>query len=187
MNLYTLALFVHICGVIGTFIAVGTWLFGMYALRRAQRVEQVRVLCDMLHLADGVMVGSILLLLAAGLYMAVTAWGLSTGWIAVALISFVLVAPVGPLVVEPRLKAIAALVTSPAEGFLNDDLRRRAHDAVMGMSLQTMFIWLLGIEFLMTNKPDVFLSIAVMGAALVVGVASGALFWSPHRSSGTTP
>jgi len=114
MNLYTLVLFVHICGVIGTFIAVGSWLFGMYALRRAQRIEQVRVICDMLHLADGVMVGSILLLLAAGLYMAITAWGLATGWIAVGLASFVLVAPVGPLMVEPRLKAIAALVRSPA-------------------------------------------------------------------------
>jgi hypothetical protein len=35
MSLYTLALFVHVSGAIGTFVSLGIWLFGLAALRRA--------------------------------------------------------------------------------------------------------------------------------------------------------
>ncbi len=39
--------------------------------------------------------------------MAITAWGLQTGWIAVGLISLVLMAPLGTALIEPRRRTIA--------------------------------------------------------------------------------
>src|SRR2546430_17675337 len=44
MTIYTIVLFFHVSGAIGYFVSMGTWLFGLSALRRAQRVEQVRAL-----------------------------------------------------------------------------------------------------------------------------------------------
>jgi len=41
MTIYTIVLFFHVSGAIGYFVSMGTWLFCLSALRRAQRVEQV--------------------------------------------------------------------------------------------------------------------------------------------------
>lgn len=62
MTLYTLALFLHISGAIGVFGSLFLWLFGLAAMRRAARVEQVRAIAWMLVLASPLMVGSVLLL-----------------------------------------------------------------------------------------------------------------------------
>ena len=42
MSLYTISLFLHVSGAIGACVSISIWLFGLAALRRAQRVEQVR-------------------------------------------------------------------------------------------------------------------------------------------------
>lgn len=177
MNSYTLVLFAHLCGVMGIFIAVGAWLLGLIRLRRARSVAEVRAMCDLLRLADPLMVGSILLLLAAGIYMAVTVWGITTGWIIVALVSVAGMAPIGPLVAEPRLKRLAALAQTLPDGPLTAEAQRHATDPVMGTALQTLCTLLLGIEFLMTNKPPLLFAIGVMAIALVVGVVAGAALW----------
>ena len=44
MSIYNIVLFLHVSGAIGYFVSIGTWLFAFSALRRAQRVEQVRAL-----------------------------------------------------------------------------------------------------------------------------------------------
>jgi hypothetical protein len=44
MSPYRLALFVHIVGMIGFFMALGVWLYGLVALRRARHAQQVRLM-----------------------------------------------------------------------------------------------------------------------------------------------
>jgi hypothetical protein len=163
MSIYTIVLFLPVSGAIGYFIGIGTWLFGMAALLRAQRVEQVRALT---HLAGrlGPLFGiSVLLILVTGLYMAITAWGLRTGWIAVALVSLILIAPLGTAFIEPRRRAIARLAREVPDGPLPQSLEQRIHDPILGTALQTVTILLFGIVFLMTNKPSLIVSLIVMG------------------------
>ena len=62
MSLYTLALFLHVSGVIGIFGSLFIWLFGLAALRRARLVGQVRAIAWVIVLASPLMVGSVLLL-----------------------------------------------------------------------------------------------------------------------------
>src|SRR5215471_7996154 len=95
MSIYTIVLFLHVSGAIGYFVGMGTWLFVLAALRRAQRVEQVRALTNIAGRSGPLFGISVLLILVTGLYMAITAWDLRTGWIAVALISLILIAPLG--------------------------------------------------------------------------------------------
>lgn len=75
MSLYSVALFIHVSGAAGIFGGMGTWLFGVAALRRAQQVEQVRLLNATIHAAGNLVVGSIVVLGVAGFYMAATVWG----------------------------------------------------------------------------------------------------------------
>jgi len=182
MDIYNIVLFLHISGAIGYFVGIGTWLFGFTALRRAQRVEQVRALTNLTGRLGPLFVISVLLILASGLYMAITAWGLRTGWIAVGLISLILIAPLGLVLIEPRWRAIARLAQETPDGPLPQALQQRIHDPILGTALQTVTILLLGIVFLMTTKPELIVSLIVMAVALVLGLASGLFFSRATRT-----
>jgi hypothetical protein len=184
MSIYTIVLFLHVSGAIGYFISIGTWLFGLSAIRRAQRVEQVRALTNLtgrLGLFFGI---SVLLILASGLYMALTAWSLQTGWIGVALISLVLIAPLSTALIEPRRRAIDRLAREAPDGPLPQALERRTHDPILATALQTVAALLLGIVFLMTTKPALSGSLIVMAVALALGLASGLLVFRATRTRG---
>ncbi len=175
MSIYTIVLFLHVSGAIGYFVSIGTWLFGLVSLRRAQRVEQVRALVHLVGLSGPLFGISVLLILAAGLYMAFTAWSLQTGWIAVALVSLVLMAPLGTALIEPRRRAIERLAREVPDGPLPQSLEQRIYDPVLSTALQTIAALLFGIVFLMTTKPSLAGSLIVMVVALALGLASGLL------------
>lgn len=177
MSPYRLALFIHIVGMIGFFMALGVWLFGLVALRRARHAQQVRSLCQAVFVSDAVAVVGVLLLAGAGLYMAITTWGLDTGWVLVAIISFALLAPIGPLVVERRLHALADLAAEAPDGPLSSLMQQRIVDPAMGASLALMIAWLLGIVFLMTTKPSLNDAVLTMLVAALLGILAGMPLW----------
>jgi hypothetical protein len=175
MTIYTIALFLHISGAIGYFVGMGTWLFGLSALRRAQRVEQVRALTQLVGRSGPLFGISILFILVTGLYMAITAWGFQTGWIDVGLVSLILIAPLGTAFIEPRRRTIDRLVQEASDGPLPASLERSTHDPVLLTAVETVTFLLLGIVFLMTNKPSLIVSLIVMLVALALGLAWGAI------------
>src|SRR5262245_36444571 len=109
MSLYTLLLFVHVSGAICLFIGFGIWLFGSTAIARAVQVEQVYVIANLMLMVRLVVPASAFVVITAGLTMAQIAWGLQTGWIAVALGSLVIIGLMGTRVIDPKVHAIAAL------------------------------------------------------------------------------
>jgi hypothetical protein len=182
MSLYTLALFLHIVGAIGTFIGVSIWLFVAIALRRAQQVAQVRTLSSLVQPSGNLAVGSILLLGVAGLYMAITVWGAQATWTIVATISFLLLAPFGIFLIDPRLRAVAKEAAASPDGVLPPALATRTSDPLVGVGLCIYVSVLLGIVFLMTNKPTLEVSIIVMVVATVLGLVAGLLLWWATRT-----
>jgi hypothetical protein len=173
MSIYSITLFVHVISAIGNFFGNGTLLLCMAALRRAKRVEQVRTIVVLAAITNLIFPISIVLLIATGLLMAVIAWGVQ-GWIGVALLSFVLiVVPLGAIVAGRRIGVIVTMAQEAPDGPLPVALEAYIHDPVLGTSLQTITALLLGIVFLMTNKPTLIGSILVIAIALVLGLASG--------------
>jgi hypothetical protein len=67
MNIYSIALFVHVISAIGNFFGNGTLLLCMAALRRAQRVEQVRTIVALTAITRLIfpLIGSILVMAIA--------------------------------------------------------------------------------------------------------------------------
>ena len=193
--MYALALFVHVVGVLAMFMGLGTLVLSGIAIRRATRVEQVRALIgpltagrkiglEQISLIDVLVISGVLLIAATGVYMAASAWSFEVGWIRTALISFLLIAPVGPLVVNPRLHAIARESVAAPDGPCAPALARRIHDPLLGTALQLMLATLLGIVFLMTNKPAPTESVVAMATAVGLGAASALPLWRwrPNRS-----
>jgi len=181
MSLYTLELFLHVSGAIGVFAGIGIWLFGLSALRRARRVEQVRAIAWLIIVTIPFMVVSLVLIGAAGLVMAISTWGLQTPWIIVSLVSLVLFAPINVFVLDPRMRELYAKAGEAPDGLLSDDLVKRTHDPILGTVAQTLATVLLGIVFLMTNKPSLTTSIITMVIALVLGLLSGVPYWYAAR------
>ncbi len=176
MSIYSIVLFVHVIGAIGYFLGIGSWLFILVGLRRAQRVEHVRALIHLNDLSGPFGAGSAVVLLIAGLYLALTAWSLLTGWILVALISLILIVPTTAALIAPRRSALVdQLERSAPDGALSEALKQRIHDPVLLTTLQTVAALLLGIVFLMTTKPALLGSLIVMAVALVLGLASSVL------------
>jgi hypothetical protein len=181
MSIYTIALFIHVVSDIGLMAGIGIWLVALAALRRAERVEHVRAITGMIFLSDTFYRISGALLLSSGVYMTITVWGFDTAWIDVALATLFLVVPVGPLVAEPRMKAIAKAAGDAAEGAISPALRAQIHSPVLATSLYVMATTVLGIVFLMTTKPALVVAIVAVVAAIALGAAISVPLWRAER------
>jgi hypothetical protein len=188
MHWYTIELFLHVTGAISLFVAYGTLLFATAALRRATRVEQVRAIVGPLvagrrigrenvSVVGAVGIGGAVLLIGTGLDMALSVWSLRLGWIEGAIAGVALVAPLGPFVIGPRLEAIASAADQLPDGPLPEALDARIHDPLLVTALQVGAATLLGIVFLMTNKPELGDSVIALAAALAIGLGSALPHW----------
>jgi uncharacterized membrane protein len=179
---YTIALFLHIIGAIGFFLDAGIWLFGLATLQRAQRVEQVRSTLTLVARSGPVAGISLVVLLAAGIYMTVNGWGFEQGWIRIAMLSVFLLIVLAAAVIEPRRRALTRLATAAPDGPLSAALAQRAQDSVLSLAVYVQAALLLGIVFLMTTKLAVGASLIAMAVVLVLGLALGWLVSRTRRA-----
>lgn len=176
MSVYTIVLFVHVVGAIGYFLGIASWLLILVGLHRAQHVAEVRNLIRLNNLSAALSGAGAAVLLIAGLYLALSAWSLLTGWILVALISLVLIVPITAMLVAPRRSALVVQLEREApEGAPSEALKQRIRDPILSATLQTVAFLLLGIVFLMTTKPELIGSLVVMAIALALGLLSSLL------------
>jgi hypothetical protein len=181
MSLYAISLFVHVVSDIGMFVGVGVWVFGLIMLRRISRVEQIRPIVAMMELSERTYSVAGPLLLLSGIYMTVTVWGWETAWINVALGSILLMIPLGPVIVAPRIKAIHKAAEETPDGPLPQALAAQISDPLMSTAQQTMACILFGVVFLMTTKPDLVGSLVVILVSVVVGALTGLPLWLSGR------
>ena len=178
MEWYSVALLVHILGVLGVFIATGIEQVVLLRLRAARTTQLVREWVRVMDGVDKLFPPSTLLLVLAGLFMTFTVWGWGQAWIDVSLGTLVLVGVLGLAVNGPRLKAIGRAVAVLPDGPLPADLSRLIYHPVLNMSTSITAFLTLGIVFLMTLKPGWLGSLGIMAGALVVAVSVALV--SPH-------
>jgi hypothetical protein len=170
MNDYSIALFLHIVGSLGFFVALGLEWTSLRHLRQATTAEKVqewlRVPSEMGRLGMLAM----LTLLAAGFYMMATVWG-GVAWITVTLGAIVLMFILGMAITGRYMAAIGQLAITE-RGALSHTLHSSLHDPVLWISMQTRITIALGIVFLMTVKPGLPGSLLTIGIAIVLGLAS---------------
>lgn len=185
MNAYSIALFFHVIGAITLFVGLGVLILANLALRRMRRVEQLRALIgpltagrkigfEHISLIDVLVVAGVLLIGASAVYMVTNAWSFDDAWIRVAIVSTLLIAPLGPALVNPRLHAIGRAIDVLPDGPLDASVTARTHDPLLTIALSVMASTLVGIVFLMTNKPPALESAGAIGIAAFIGIAISA-------------
>ena len=185
MTLYSLALFVHIVGVLGLFMGIGLQWIIVQRLSKAQTVAQVREGTSLIALQEKLWPTAALLILLAGIYMTVTAWGWSTPWIDVSLAALLGQGALGGALINRRLKAIhtgVAATEAPAGAF-SPGLKRQITDPVLRTAVQINAVTGLGVVFLMTTKPGLVGSLITLVVALLLGIGAGRVFWRPREEA----
>lgn len=191
MTAYTIVLFVHIAAAFALVATAGIQTAGTFWLRRARRVEQVRDLAGRQMALARVIPIILLTILAAGLYLAITTWGLQTAWIDVALATFLILSVAAPAILASRGAALKRAAEAAPDGPLTPELAALVSDPVMAVSHLTLLVLTLGILFLMTNKPPLGVSIGAILVALLLGLATSiplrrrASLGTPHATHAT--
>jgi len=194
---YTFAVFLHIIGVIVMFVGLGTLTFSIFAIRRATLVGEVRAILgpltrgrrigfESIGLIDVVVIVGVLLAAVPGGYVA---WGtdrFSAGWIRVATVTFLAIAPLGPAIVNPRVHAIARGAVGASEASLDPTLLARTHSRLLAGALNLMITMLLAIVFLMTIKPSLVGSLITVAIGLCVGLLTAPLISRSSTKPGRT-
>jgi hypothetical protein len=181
MSVYSTAVFLHIVGALGIFAAIGLEWAGLTNLRRAADTAQVREWVRLLAAPRTMGGPAALLVLVSGIYLSATRWG-PVGWILVALGGMVVIAGLGGAIGGRRISAIVGALATES-GPVSTTLRGRLDDPALAVSLWVRTALLLGIVFLMTNRPSWGGSLAAMGAALVLGIAAAIPAFGGRRAA----
>lgn len=172
MSYYSIALFLHITGALGFFVALGVELITLRQMVRCTAAEQAR---EWLRAAVGVRrlgFASMMILLASGFYMMAIAQ-VGGAWIIVAFWSLVVLAILAAALSFRRMAAIGRALAAEV-GPLSPSLRQDLYHPVLWMAIKLRVAIALGIVFLMTVKPDLGGSLLAIGIAAVVGIAFAA-------------
>ena len=177
----SIELFLHISGVIGMFVGYGALVLGTIALQRARTIDEVRTLAAVLtrgrrigfeHISviDVIVVASVATIGATGIHMASYTGDWRSGWADVAIVTLVLLAPIGPLVINPRLHAVTRIANEASSDGGTEQVRARLTDPILSGSLRGSFAVLVGLVFLMAVKPALEWSVAAIILAVAIGI-----------------
>lgn len=168
ISLYSLSIFVHVLGALGFFIAIGLeWLL-LQQLQRAETSERVTEWLKVnrsIQILSGI---SLVLILAAGSYMTVVAWSRAP-WIEMAFAATLLQGAIAGILTGQRLRAIRKTLTAEGPGPITPALQAQLNHPLLWLSMLSRVGIAVGIIFLMTVKPALMISVAVLGASLVLG------------------
>jgi hypothetical protein len=180
MTFYSLALFVHIVGVLGLFIGISMQWISVQRLSQAQNVAQVREGTSLVAIQERLWPTASLLILLAGIYMTVTAWGWSTPWIDISLAALIGQGAIGGALISRRLKAIhtGVAATETPTGAFPSELKVQITNPVLRIAAQINVFTGLGVVFLMTTKPGLGGSLITLAVALLLGIVAAPTSWA---------
>ena len=191
MTRYSLDVFLHITGAIAVFAGYGSLFLAVVAMRRATRSEQVQAITSTLlatrkvgrervSAIDVIVIAGVLMIGGTGLDMAIAFHLTQAPWVDVATGGFILLAPIGPLFINPRRHRIADAAAIETSGPISGALRTHSRDPCLSIVMGASIGVLIGVVFLMTTKPDLVMSLVAIAIALLAGLA---LNWSLTRRS----
>ncbi len=168
MNAYSIALFLHIAGVLGFSVALGLEWTGLLQIRSAVRQEQVRGWMVILKSVRSFGFASMLTTVLTGVYMMLAVWG-GVAWVIISIGALVLVIALSVVLTGPRMAAIGRACTTAST---SSPFHSLASHPLLWMSIQTRITIALGIVFLKVARPDLAGSLLTIGIAIVLGIAS---------------
>jgi hypothetical protein len=181
VSAYSIALFLHVVGVLALFVGIGLEQVGLRRLRRAASIAQALEWTTLLRGLRRIDAPAGLAILVTGAYLTETGAG-HHAWVAAGIVGLVLMALLGMAVTRPRVATIAAAL-SVTDGPIPSAVGDRLRDPVLRASAAFRAALGVGIVFDMVVKPGMAGAVGVLIVALVVGAFSA----SPRRRVNSSP
>jgi hypothetical protein len=170
MSAYSIALFLHLVGVLALFGGIALEQTGLRQLRNARSLAQVREWMTLLRGRRRVDAPAALTLLVTGGYLAEHGAG-HHAWVAAGIVGMVVMAVLGAAVGRSRFLAIATALPA-TDGPVSSSLRTRLEDPVLRATAATRAALGLAIVFDMVVKPAAAGAVIVFVIALAIGAAT---------------
>lgn len=170
MNLYSIALFLHITGALGFFVVLGLEWIGLSRLRNAALAEEAGAILGVINGADRLGFVSMPAVIITGFYMVFTAWGF-VPWILVVLGALVLETVLFVAIGRTQMVAIGKMLAGE-KGMLSRTLRDLVQQPLLWISVQIRTAIILGIIFLKIARPGLGGSLLVIAVAILLGAGS---------------
>jgi hypothetical protein len=184
MNGFSIALFLHIVGALGVFVALSLEWTGLRQIRSAVLPEQVRPWMGFLKNTNKVGFPSMLTTIITGIYMVLNGVGW-VAWILVVIGALILIIVLSVALTKPRIAAIGQAL-SAEQGPLSQTFHNLVNHPILWISIQTRIAIALDIVFLKIAEPALGGSLLTIGLAIVLGVVSALLILRPVRAHEVT-
>jgi hypothetical protein len=184
MTFYSVILFVHVAGALALFMALGLEWTSLRHLQDSGTMEQIRAWGNVSTVVRSLSIFATLAILLPGGYLAAKMTSWSQPWIQISMGATLLIGAAASAVTGPRMRAIRSACAA-GNGEVSAALRVRLSDPFLWVSLQFRVALALGIVFLMTTRPELEGALAVIGAALAVGLVAS-LIGRNRRAALTT-
>jgi hypothetical protein len=154
--------------VLALFAALTFEVLSLFHLGRASTVTEAQSWIDPIPGLPLVVLSSLLVALLSGIYLTIRLLAFGEACQKVTIAALFVVAPLAG-----ALRAIRRMCATATE--INSELHRRLQDPVLKVSLGIRIAVTLGIVFLMGAKPEMWKSVGIVGASIVLGLLSSLL------------
>src|SRR5262245_8788893 len=166
MTMRSLALFTHVLGMLGLFVALALEWAAVALLQSKNRAPAASFSVDLLRRLPRFTGAAVALIVISGIYMGIRFGLLQTAWVGVALAAMALMNGLSQAALRPLKRSIKSGVIEA------ETLARQASNTFLRVSLHARVAAALAIVALMLAKPDLLQSVAMVTIALVTGAAT---------------
>lgn len=171
MDTYHVVLYIHFLSLLVGFSAGMIETVCLFRLRAAQTLEAAAPWGQLAGQIEKAFPVAILGLFATGAYMTSDLWTWDTSWIVLPIIGLAVLSLQGPLVAGRRGHAVKAALMANGPGPLGPEARRMTRDRALWAATFTNEFLVLGIIWVMTEKPGWGSAVAALAIAYAVGLA----------------
>jgi len=172
MTLYSLVLFVHVVAVLALSATLSFEALSLFRLRLASSLSEAQRWMEPVPGLRWIAISSLVFILGSGIYLATQMSAFGMAWPKVTIAALFLIGPFGAASGR-RMRAIrSANGTGPA---ITAELLSRLRDPFLKISLGIRIGVFLGIVLLMAAKPQLWISIGIVGASVVIGLLASVL------------
>jgi hypothetical protein len=164
--LYSIALFLHVLGALGMFIALGIEWTSLRNLPHSANAREARGWLGLFLVLRRFYPLSFVTILVTGIYMMAVSWG-GAPWIAIGLLGLLALPAIAGFMTARRVRGIGPELGGSAE--LDASIRARLADPALLLSHRLRVGLAVGIIFLMTVKPGWIGSLVAIAAFTGLG------------------
>lgn len=176
MDTYHVVLYIHLLSLLVGFSAGVIETVCLFRLRAATTLETAAPWGQLAGEVEKAFPVAIVGLFATGAYMTSDVWTWGTSWVVLAIVGLVVLSLQGPLVAGRRGHAVKLALMANGPGPLGPEARRMTRDRALWTAGMTNEMLVLGVVWVMTEKPGWGGAVAALVVAYAVGVALATAF-----------